>query len=44
MPSEIDPTSIFFIFLCSMLITVIVSIFPALKAAKLDIVKALKYE
>jgi lipoprotein-releasing system permease protein len=44
MPSEINPSSIFLISLCSILITVIVSIFPALKAAKLDLIKALKYE
>ena len=44
MPSEINPTSIFFISLCSISITIIVSIFPALKAAKLDPIKALKYE
>ena len=44
MPSEINPISIFFISLCSIFITVIVSIFPAIKASKLDPVQGLKYE
>jgi len=44
MPSEINPTSIFIISLCSILITITVSIFPAIKASKLDPVKGLKYE
>ncbi|WP_435167561.1 FtsX-like permease family protein [Candidatus Pelagibacter bacterium nBUS_28] len=44
MPSEINPTSILLIAICSILITTIVSIFPAFKAANLDLIKALKYE
>ena len=44
MPSEINPTSIFLISICSILITIIVSIFPAFKAAKLDPIKSIKYE
>jgi lipoprotein-releasing system permease protein len=44
MPSEINPISILIISLCSIFITIIVSIFPAIKASKLDPVKGLKYE
>ncbi len=44
MPSEINPKSIIIISLCSIFITIVVSIFPAIKASKLDPVKGLKYE
>ena len=44
MPSEINLTSILIISICSIIITIIVSIFPAIKASKLDPVKGLKYE
>ena len=44
MPSEINPESIFLIAIISIVITSLVSIFPAIKASKMDPVKALKYE
>jgi lipoprotein-releasing system permease protein len=44
MPSEINGISIIIVSLCSIFITIIVSIFPAIKASKLDPVKGLKYE
>ena len=43
-PSEIDIQSILLISLCSIIITSLVSIYPALKASNLDPVKGLKYE
>ena len=44
MPSEINPNSIILISICSIITTIIVSIYPASKAASLDTVKTLKYE
>ena len=43
-PSEVDLQSILLISLCSIIITSIVSIYPAFKASNLDPVKGLKYE
>ena len=44
MPSEINLNSIILIALCSIITTIIVSIYPAAKASSLDTVKTLKYE
>tara|TARA_B100000579_G_scaffold422991_1_gene425614 strand:+ start:1328 stop:2557 length:1230 start_codon:yes stop_codon:yes gene_type:complete len=43
-PSEINTNSIIIISICSILITMIVSIYPAIKASRMNTVKALKYE
>ena len=44
MPSEINPGSIFLIAICSIIITIIVSIYPAIKASRMNTSKALKYD
>ncbi len=44
MPSEINFNSILIISLCSLFITLVVSILPSYSASKMDPVKALKYE
>tara|TARA_B100000214_G_scaffold352181_1_gene307156 strand:+ start:54 stop:1283 length:1230 start_codon:yes stop_codon:yes gene_type:complete len=44
MPSQIDPVSILIISIFSIIITCVVSIYPAFKASKLDTIKSLKYE
>ena len=43
-PYQIDFWSIFLISSCSIIMTCLVSIYPANKAAKLDTIKSLKYE
>ena len=44
MPAEINLNSIFIIAVCSIFVTVAVSIYPAKKASKQDPIKSLKYE
>ena len=44
MPAELNINSIILISCCSILATIIFSIFPAIKASKLDPIKSLKYE
>ena len=44
MPYELDFKSILFISVCSIVSTCLVSIFPAIKASKLDTIRSLKYE
>ena len=44
MPSEININSIIIISFCSIITTILVSIYPAAKAASLDTIKTLKYE
>ncbi len=44
MPSEININSIIIISLCSIIATILVSIYPASKASSLNAVKTLKYE
>ncbi len=44
MPSEINIVSIIIISICSIIATILVSLYPASKASSLDAVKTLKYE
>ena len=44
MPTELNPNSILIISICSILITSLVSIYPAIKASNIDPIKSLKYE
>ena len=44
MPTQIDTNVILLISICSISITALASLFPSIKASKLDPIKALKYE
>jgi len=44
MPSEINPYSIILIAFCSIITTLVVSIYPAAKASSIDTIKTMKYE
>ena len=44
MPSKIDFNLIILIAFCSIIVTSVASLFPSIKAANLDPIKALKYE
>tara|TARA_B100000214_G_scaffold335320_1_gene278535 strand:- start:1876 stop:2010 length:135 start_codon:yes stop_codon:yes gene_type:complete len=44
MPSEISFGSVFMIFIFSIFITTLASIFPSFAVAKIEPIKALKYE
>tara|TARA_B100000963_G_scaffold361981_1_gene401576 strand:+ start:37 stop:1266 length:1230 start_codon:yes stop_codon:yes gene_type:complete len=44
MPYELDLKSILFISICSIISTCLASLFPAIKASKLETIKSLKYE
>ncbi len=44
LPSEINVQSILLIAFCSIIISTLVSIYPAIKASNLDTIKSLKYE
>jgi len=44
MPSELNPLYISVIFFFSLLITFLATIFPSISAARLDPIKALKYD
>ncbi len=44
MPSEINPTSIFIIFIFSIIVTALTSFFPARAISKMDTIRGLKYE